>query len=135
MKKYILIGFGIAVIAAVSVALYMYNKKVPTLEDVTPDFVLTADELFDAFDTNETEALKEYENKVIEVKGEVMSVKNSENQSNIILKAEMAMAGGVNCSFNYPQEANIEKGMVVSIKGRCQGYLLDVVLNNCYLIP
>lgn len=134
MKKYIIFGILALILIGLGIGFYMFNKKVPTLESTTPDFVVTANDLFDEFDTNETEALKKYENKVIEVTGEVISVKNGENDSNIILEAEMAMAGGVNCSFKYAQENEIEKGTVVTIKGQCQGYLMDVVLNNCYLI-
>jgi hypothetical protein len=134
MKKYIIIGILLAIGAAVSIGLYMYNKKVPTLEDATADYVMTANDLFDAFDMNETEAMAKYENKVIEVTGEVISVKNGEKESNIILLADMAMAGGVNCSFKYKQDQEIEDGTMVTVKGQCQGFLMDVVLNNCYLI-
>lgn len=134
MKKYIIIGILSIVLIGLGVGLYMFNKKVPTLEDATPDYVVSANDLFDAFDMDETNAMKQYENKIIEVTGEVMDVKNGENESNIILKADMAMIGGVNCSFKYAQENEITEGSTVTIKGQCQGFLMDVVLNNCYLI-
>lgn len=134
MKKYILITIGLLILIGGGVGYYMYNKKVPTLEDVEPDFVISANDLFNAFDSNETEALAKYENKVIEVTGVVLSATNTDQQSAIILEAEMAMAGGVNCSFKYPQPKEIANGTTVTIKGQCQGFLMDVVLNNCYLV-
>lgn len=134
MKKYIIGGILAIIIIGGGYGLYLFNKKVPTLEDATPDFVMSANDLFNAFDQNESEATAKYENKVIEVKGKVISIKNNESNSNVILKAEMAMAGGVNCSFKHKLEETLEKGSTVTIKGQCQGYLMDVVLNNCYLV-
>lgn len=108
---------------------YMFNKKVPGLENLEADYSLTANELFDAFDQNEPEALLKYENKILSVTGTVSSVKHGEVSSNIILHADNAMAGGINCSFNDRMNM-VEKGQKIIIKGRCQGFLLDVILNN-----
>lgn len=134
MKKYILLGILIVVLIGGGVGYYMFNKKVPTLENTTADFTISADELFNAFEENEKEALSKYENKIIEVTGKVISVKNNASDSNIILEAEMAMVGGVNCSFKFTQYTEIKKGSTVTIKGQCQGFLMDVILNNSQLI-
>ena len=116
------IGFGIGY--------YLFNKKVPGLENVTADFELSADQLFDAFDQDESAALAKYEGKVIAVKGKASRIKATDSTTNITLYAENAMAGGINCSFNSVVH-EIKKGDNVTIKGRCQGFLMDVVLNNC----
>ncbi|WP_165366121.1 OB-fold protein [Brumimicrobium glaciale] len=134
MKKYILLGILSLIIVGGGIGYYMFNKKVPTLENTTSDYVIGANDLFNEFENNESEALKKYENKIIEVTGKVISVKNNDNDSNIILEADMAMAGGVNCSFKYKQDEEITKGSIVTIKGQCQGFLMDVVLNNSQLI-
>jgi hypothetical protein len=134
MKKYILLGILSLIIVGGGIGYYMFNKKVSTLENTTSDYVIGANDLFNEFDANESEALKKYENKIIEVTGKVISVKNNDNDSNIILEADMAMAGGVNCSFKYKQDEEITKGSIVTIKGQCQGFLMDVVLNNSQLI-
>ena len=119
----------IAVIAG-TYGFYLFNKKVPTLHHTKADFELTADDLFNAFDADENAALAKYGDKVLSVSGEVVSVKMDEKQNNITLKADMAMAGGVNCSLNERVE-NVKVGDTVKIKGRCQGFLLDVILSNC----
>lgn len=126
-----LIGVLLVAFIGAGVGFYLFNKKVPGLEGVTADYTLTADELFDAFDANEGAALTTYENKVVAVNGEVVSVKNQDGRANVILGAANALAGGVNCSFNE-EISDLEKGDQVTIKGRCQGFLMDVVLNNCY---
>ncbi len=112
------------------IGMYMFNKTVPTLDNAKPDYNLTANELFDAFDADENSAMQKYENAVISVTGEVVSYKSDDNQNIIILKADNAMAGGINCALN-DKISNIQVGKTVTIKGRCQGFLIDVVLNNC----
>ncbi|WP_107037257.1 OB-fold protein [Brumimicrobium mesophilum] len=134
ITKYTLFGLLALALVGGGLGYYMFNKKVPTLEKTNPDFVISADDLFNEFENDESKALKKFENKIIEVTGKVISVKNNKFDSNIILVAEMAMIGGVNCSFKYKQENEVKKGSMVTIKGQCQGFLMDVVLNNCQLI-
>lgn len=129
MKKIILIGLLVVLLAAVY-ALYLFNKKTSGLENTKADFVLTSNELFDSFEKDETTAMSLYENKVVEVTGLVFSVQKTDSISSITLIADNAMIGGVNCSFNHTQ-VNAVEGQEVTIKGRCQGYLTDVILNNC----
>lgn len=115
---------------AAGIGFYYFNKGVEGLENVESDYELSADALFNAFDTNESEALLNYEGKVISVTGKVARIKSTDSTTNITIYAENAMAGGINCSFNKVI-STIKKGDEVSIKGRCQGYLMDVILNNC----
>lgn len=130
MKRKIMVGLALLAIIGVSTGFYMFNKKVPGLENAKADFSLTANALFDEFDASELPALNKYEGKILDVTGEVVSVKNKDGQSNIILLAENAMAGGINCSFKSKQ-TDLKKGDTATIRGRCQGFLMDVVLNNC----
>lgn len=130
MRNQIIIGLILASLAAAILGFYMFNKKVPGLDNVKADFELTANELFDAFNENEHEALIKFENKVISVTGKILNIKHGEVSSNVVLQAENALAGGINCSFGTVQK-NIDKNDIITIKGQCQGFLMDVVLNNC----
>ena len=103
------------------------------MEDVAPDDSLSADELFNAFDADEATALSKYEGKVIAVTGEVVNITSDSSSFSVTLGAENALAGGVNCSF-HDKTKGISTGDQVTIKGRCQGFLLDVVLNNSSLV-
>lgn len=127
MKRILLIILLLLAIGG-GVGYYMFTKKVPTLENQKADFELTANQLFDEFDADENAALAKYENKVIDVTGNVVSVKENEGTWNIILEAENAMAGGINCSFSKDPGKLTDSH---TIRGRCQGFLMDVVLNNC----
>jgi hypothetical protein len=130
MRNKIFIGLILAGLIAAALGFYMFNKKVPGLESVRADFNLTANELFDAFEENEQAAMAKFENKVLAVTGKIINIKHGEVSSNVILHADNAMAGGINCSFSSLNKQLIED-QTITIKGRCQGFLMDVVLNNC----
>lgn len=130
MKTKIFASIVIIGLLGAAVGYYLFTMKVSGLENVKPDFELTADELFDAFEENESASLVKYEGKVIAVTGMVARIKSSELTSNVTLEAKNAMAGGINCSFNG-MVSSISKGDKITVKGRCQGFLMDVVLNNC----
>jgi hypothetical protein len=95
--------------------------------------LITADELYDAFDIDENAATLKFEDKIIEVSGEVLRIRENEYGFVVVLKAENSMTGGVNCSFREKPE-EIEEGQLVTVKGLCQGFLMDVVLNNCVIV-
>ena len=130
-KKTIFWIVGIVFIAAAATGIYFFNKKVPGLKHATPAYSITADELYNDFQEDESAAMSKYKDKVLSVTGEVLSIKSSEEGSNVMLHAENAMANGINCSFKGPVP-QISEGDEVTIKGRCQGLLMDVILNNCY---
>lgn len=74
-----------------------------------------------------------YEGKVLQVHGQVLMLQTNDSIASLILDAENAMMGGVNCSFNHT-DVQVERRTEVIVKGRCQGFLTQVVLNNCIII-
>lgn len=131
LKIVLAIVFFLAV-AGIIAALYLYNLKPKDLNKVKPDYVLSSSDLQKYFEENENSATAKYVNKVLEVHGEIGSVKPGENNSlNISLKT-----GNINsfviCTFSLANDPEIFKiGKQVSIRGECSGYLMDVLLNNC----
>ncbi|NNK82709.1 MAG: hypothetical protein HKO92_06275 [Flavobacteriaceae bacterium] len=131
MKKIVaLVSF--LVLLGVVYGIYLFNKKTGSLQNVKPDIVITADQLYMDFNKNEILALKKYEGKVIEVTGKVIMVQQTDSISNVLLSSEDALFGGINCSFNKLED-NLQKETVVTIKGQCQGFLTSVILNNCVM--
>jgi hypothetical protein len=122
LPSLLLIGAGSGV--------YLFTKKVPGLDRVQTDFELSADDLFLAFETDESAATQMYENRVILVSGKVQSV--SEDGLNLILATNNGLMGGINCSFPAPLKA-IQVGEQIQVKGLCQGFLMDVILTNCLI--
>lgn len=132
MKKLLLLGLTMALIA-IGIGFYFFNKKVEGLEDVKADYRLSSNELFDAFDQNEAEAQAKFVGKVLEVSGEVVRSNMNDSLPTITLRAENSMIGGINCTF--PKAINkVNNGAPIVVKCECQGFLMDVILNNCILI-
>lgn len=128
----ILLYIGVAVVAVAIYGWYEFNRTVPTLEDAKADFTLTADELFDAFDGDEDGATAKYVGKVIEVSGTVIATEAKAEGSTVTLEAANAMVGGVNCAFGVAPD--VKEGQQVTLKCACQGFLMDVVMNNCNVV-
>ena len=104
MKRILILIITIAILLAGGVGFYFFNKKVGGLEKEKADYTIAATMLYNAFETQETEANKKYLDKILLVEGKVEKVETDKEYSNIILKADDALAGGINCSFNHQIE-------------------------------
>ena len=131
----ILILAGAVIIIGALVALYFFNKKHPDLSKVKPEYTLTANELYSAFEEDEATAGEKYLGKVIQVSGRVNSVESSDSTLTLSLMEEDQFAGVI-CSFSNENQAfpDINNGNLVTVRGECSGMLMDVLLNNCVLI-
>jgi hypothetical protein len=116
----------------------MYNKPHRDISEEEPDFSYTADELYNDYSSNEEEANAKYLDKVIQVSGEVDMVEiNQGGDINITLSAEEAMMGGVSATVDSRFKAQAEEisiGDEITLKCRCTGMLMDVVLVDCSII-
>ena len=106
---------------------YQYQKPRVGTVDVTPVFRLSAEQLYNEYNTNETSADKKYNNKVVEVSGIVKDVQTTPHATNILLNTG-AEPGGVSCSFQKAEKSKATVGEHITVKGRCTGFLMDVSL-------
>jgi hypothetical protein len=121
-------------VAGIGAALYLYNLKPKNLQKVKPDFILTANDLQKAFDTEEVVSSAKYINKIIEVSGEIISVKPGEKNSiNISLRTGSDLSSVI-CTFPNSDTTFFKTGNQITLRGVCSGFLMDVLLNNCALI-
>jgi len=132
MKK-IVVSILVLLCIGLVYGFYLYNKKTPSLENEKPDYTLTADELYTNFSTDEASAMEKYEGKILQVSGKVLMLTQTDSISNVVLNAEDALFGAVNCSFSTLKET-LQKEENIVVKGQCQGYLTNVILNNCVLV-
>lgn len=123
-----LIGFGI-----VKGYLYYLNNK--PHRDVTKEqgMVVTADQIFNEFSTNEAAANNKYLNKAIEVSGEVSDVKKNQDSNTVVMLKTTDPMFGVNCTFKEDPGA-IQPGTNITFKGICTGFIGDVVINEGVLV-
>ena len=120
------------ILAGIVVAFYLYNLKPKDLNRARPDYTLTASDLLKYFEENESVATAKYVNKIVEVSGEISSVKPGENNSlNISLKTDNANSSVICTLAKAADPSAFKAGSRISVRGVCSGYLLDVLLNNC----
>lgn len=140
MKKYILIA--LITIAAIGggIGYYQWNKPHKTAEDEKPAATLTAEELYAAFSTAETESNGKYLNKVLQVSGTVESITTDNKGATVINLTGSAEEGGiVSASFPAEKKPNAAQGANITLKGICSGYLAgdllggEVQLTQCAL--
>lgn len=138
MKTYIKIALIFVVFiafAGILAGLYLYNLKSPDLARVRPDYVLTASALQKAFENNEDSASARYTKKVLEVTGNIASIKTGENNVISISLATESDLSSVICTFASLKDPSVLKpGEEITVRGKCSGFLMDVLLNNCALI-
>lgn len=137
MKKkdfiYLLLG---AILVTVAAGIRMYFKPHRSVEAAEPAFTLSASELIDAFSNDEASANMLYGGKILQVRGEVKEVLFTD--SSMVLQLGRAdQLASVSCYFynrNQGHSVSLQPGRSVTIKGICNGMLMDVVLDKCILL-
>jgi hypothetical protein len=72
---------------------------------------------------------------IVVVTGTISSVSEDSVGISVYLKQRDATSGVI-CSFDKTtlNRSAVDTGLLVSIKGICTGYLMDVVMNRCALV-
>lgn len=132
MRK-LIIFLIIAVLAGIGIGYYFYSKPVPSLADETPVAVLTADELCQEYQEDETAANTSYLDKVIELSGTVSSIMQDTSGTVLFLGTESGFYS-VSCKLEPGMEPlpGTKEGSRVRLKGMVNGLnLVDVNMNRC----
>jgi uncharacterized protein YxeA len=130
MKKKILIGLLIAAALAVGLVMYLLNKPHRTADE-KPFATVTANELFIEFSTNEAGAWEKYKDKVIQINGTVEEVKaDASGNTDVVLTTDDILGKVVVTLKQGAKAEGVDAGMTIDLKGICNGYLSDVLLNQ-----
>ena len=132
-KKWIfLTGLLLCLIAAAGLY-YSYTKPRAGVENKEVAYQLEAQKLYEDFAKDETTANTKYNGKVVAVTGKITDIQKEGNALLIIL--EGAEGGGISCSFRSPVPQNIPTvHSIITVKGRCTGFLMDVNLVDAVLV-
>jgi tRNA_anti-like len=132
MKKIILVFLLIAAIGGVF-AYMQYNKPHQNIEKASVDAQIEATALFDAYTKDEAAANQKYTGKIIEVTGKVKEVtKTPDGAAKVNLEAAGDAMFGVSCALDAKQVVPaFAIGQNVTMKGKCDGFNLDVQLSTC----
>ena len=138
MSKRSVLLLSILIILAVGavVGYKMWNK--PFKDPLQGDAVkVTAIQLFNDFSANESEAQKKYVpvklgDKKVEVKGQISEIGKNENGETFYLLKTTDDMFGVRCIMDKGEEVqNAKVGETITVRGFCDGYNMDVIVNRC----
>jgi len=131
---WLLVGIGLAI--AISWLSFLYLPKASS-EGKTADIAITATQLFQQFEQDETTSNATYISKVLEVRGLLREKSTDENGSTVLILAAGDEFGGVLCTLEESQTEkamNLQFGKSVTVKGVCTGMLMEVVLNKGVIV-
>lgn len=132
-RRWFIIAGLIIFLLAVGSFYYFYQKPRADVAGVKAAHSLTGEEIYRDFVSDEAAANQKYTGKVIEVKGVVSDVQLRDSTATVLLAAGNDM-GGINCSFQNNNVPLSLKGQVITVKGRCAGFLMDVNLVDAVLV-
>lgn len=140
-KMWRLAGAGILIALAMAGFAYWYGflRKEKPIEKMKPDFELTADSLFSVFSADEQSATEKYGGKIVLIRSGLISVERDDNGNVALILVDPMM--GVTCTLDSLQAARqkseieqLKEGEMVTVKGRCDGMLMDVKISKCMII-
>lgn len=125
--------------------LYEFNRKPASLQTSREDYTISAGELMQQFDQNQTGANTKYTGKTLLVSGLLRSIDtDSDGFATVVLSDEKESLSSVRCSMDSSfksEQLSIKTGAKLSIKGICTGYQpddmglgADIILNRCITI-
>ena len=134
MKKILITAAGILVIGCLAYGWHLYHQPVRGLEHATPEHVVDATSLMEAYQADENASNEKYLGKVLEVKGRVSGVE--EENGTVTVKLAGSEMFQVACELapgTVVDKAAVRHGRTVSVRGVCSGILMDVVLVRCVI--
>jgi uncharacterized protein (UPF0333 family) len=121
MKRIILIVVLLIIAVGVWYAIKMYREQTPDIVNKTPDVVINATDLLNAFNKDTAAARKQYVDKIIEVTG---NVKRIDTTGSVVLGDE-GSASEVTVGLDRRHLKDYQKlktGSVAVVQGVCSGY-------------
>lgn len=128
-------GTGILLLLLVTGMWYKFNQPHIDVSEKKAAVTITAIELYRAFQQNEGIADSKYLNAIIDITGIISEIQTNAKSTMILLNSEQSM-GAVNCVFSNEGKSdlfNLKKGELITIKGKCTGYLVDVNFVDCVI--
>lgn len=127
MKKILYIALAFGLIAA-AYGIYEYNRPVKGIENEKPEVTVEAAALLAEFESDEANANKKYFDKIVEVTGTVSKISEVDGKKSVYLNAGSDLSFIICELENVADAAKTTVGQQTSIKGKCTGYLSDVIL-------
>jgi hypothetical protein len=136
ISKKMIITLIVIIIGGMATMSYVFRGAENSVANENAVYTTTADELFSVFEENETAANEKYLGKVVEVTGTIGEIEKTENGQLVLLLTCNSPMGGIRCTFETRQDKvikQVSQGASCTVKGKCSGMLMEVVLDNCSL--
>ena len=127
--------YFLASIIIILVVAYLIVLNLPkaSSKNKEAEFKLASVELYSEYATDESLANTKYNGKVIEVTGKILDISEDQQGATVIILDAQDDFGGVLCTLESKPKNLPSPGEQISIKGQCNGLLMDVVLNKCVI--
>ncbi len=138
-KKHLLIGIIIIGFIGGTIGYLQYNKPHIDYSKIEAEIRTSAESIIDDYRSDEKQANNKYLGKVVEITGLPVDLSKLPNGKVFITLNDNFM--GIICQFDSGYVVNNSnlfnkslKDKILTIKGRCDGYLTDVRLSKCSII-
>ncbi len=136
--KFIFILIVLFVLAGSGVYWYVFMRSPQNIEHTKADYKISSSELYKEYSTDETNANTKYLGKIIEVTGLVVQVNVNEKQTvfeldDIFFGVTIYLSNSF-CQNNEELVRSIRPDQSVTIRGKCDGFLNDVVISRAVIV-
>lgn len=112
------------------------KSETRSIRHIKPAITTTAHRLYSDYKSNAVAADRKYKDKILRVSGVVDTINRDILQTIYVVLSGDDYFGGVQCFFSDDYEkaiANLRKGQAITIKGKCDGKLMNVLLKECII--
>ncbi|MCW5931160.1 MAG: hypothetical protein KIS69_05765 [Bacteroidetes bacterium] len=132
--KHLLSATTVAVFCVLAIASSDDKNIESEISASAPAISISAHQLYQEYAANEVAADQKYKGQVLSVTGTVDAIaKDITDNIYVTLKGDEYI-GDVQCYFadNHTNEAaQLSKGMRITVKGKCDGMMMNVLLRGC----
>jgi hypothetical protein len=135
IKKLLLAGVVLVIVVIFFVWRWTFRAADTSVASKKTEVTIESGALIKAYTSNEDSTNTLYLNKIVAVTGTIDAINEKDQEIQVYLKKKDEMAG-VMCGF-YKTEIDknaIKTGQVITVKGICTGFLMDVVLTKCSIV-
>lgn len=111
---------------------FRYERPAETI------FEVSVDEIAEAFSGNESAARQKYIGKYVEITGEIQTIEKTDSKTYILVKSlenpdnPIWVQGNIDLDY-YENDNYFQKGNEITIIGKCIGYDMFVVVDDCVM--
>jgi hypothetical protein len=98
-----------------------FNRKAKDLRQVSADFTVPANDLYNEFVANNKASIQKYREKVVQVTGEVSEVNTDSKRASVVLTSGTGTISFALDSLASMQASSIKTGSKICLKGICVG--------------